>query len=84
MVRTVSPPSLKARSSSQSWSRAPTKRIYCHYEMYRDPQSRPLDGVQMPIGITMEQYFAYANVDAAQHRFRPTRAVPWLAKVFGI
>jgi len=55
-----------------------------HYEKYRDPESRPLDGVEMPIGITMEQYFAYANVDAAQHRFRPTRAVPWLAKVFGI
>ncbi len=46
--------------------------------------SRPLDGVEMPIGITMEQYFAYANVDAAQHLFRPARALPWLAKVFGI
>jgi hypothetical protein len=36
------------------------------------------------VSLTMEQYFAYANVDAAQHRFRPKRAVPWLARVFGI
>ncbi len=62
---------------------AEAMQVY-HYEKYRDPESRPLDGVEMPIGITMEQYFAYANVDAAQHRFRPKRAVPWLAKVFGI
>ena len=26
--------------------------------------------------------FRYANVDAAQHRFRPNRPAPWLANVF--
>jgi hypothetical protein len=56
-------------------------RVY-HYEKYEDPASRTLDHAELPIGITAEQYFAYAYVDAARHRFRPQRAVPWLAEVF--
>ncbi|MCX7887411.1 MAG: alpha/beta hydrolase family protein [Verrucomicrobiae bacterium] len=55
-----------------------------HYEKYSDPKTRTLDEVELPIGITMEQYFEYAYVDPATHRFRPTVAVPWLAKVFGL
>ncbi len=73
----------KIRRAYELHNAAKAVQVY-HYEKYSDPKSRPLDGAEMPIGITMEQYFAYANVDAAQHRFRPTRAVPWLAKVFGI
>ena len=73
----------KIRRAYELHDAAEAVRVF-HYKKYRDPQSRPLDGAEMPIGISMEQYFAYANVDAAQHRFRPTRAVPWLAKVFGI
>ncbi len=55
-----------------------------HYEKYSDPASRRLDDAELPIGITMEQYFEYAYVDAARHRFRPHHAVPWLAGVFGM
>jgi hypothetical protein len=55
-----------------------------HYDKYSDPKSRTLDGAELPVGITAEQYFRYAYVDVAEHRFRPNRAVPWLAKVFGI
>ncbi len=54
-----------------------------HYETYSDPASRTRDAAKLPIGITGEQYFRYAYVTPALHRFRPTRAVPWLAKVFG-
>ena len=32
----------------------------------------------------MEGYFRYANVDPGYHCFRPKRAVPWLAGVFGM
>lgn len=73
----------KIRRAYELHNAAEAMQVY-HYQKYSDPKSRPLDDEEMPIGITMEQYFAYANVDAAQHRFRPTRAVPWLAKVFEI
>jgi len=73
----------KIRQAYSMHGAAEAVQVY-HYEKYRDPDLRPLDDEEMPIGITMEEYFAYANVDAAQHRFRPTRAVPWLAGVFGI
>ena len=58
-------------------------KVY-HYEKYSDPKSRRLDDAELPVGITMEEYFLYANVDPSRHRFRPNRAVPWLAEVFGI
>jgi len=58
-------------------------RVY-HYEKYEDPASRTLDDAELPVGINNEQYFAYAYVDAARHRFRPHHAVPWLAGVFGM
>lgn len=58
-------------------------RLY-HYEKYEDPASRKLDDAVLPVGVAMEQYFQYAYVDAARHRFRPHRAVPWLAEVFGL
>lgn len=63
---------------------APEAMRLCHYEKYSAPNSRPLDGVELPIGITGEQYSMYACVDKGQHRFRPERAVPWLADVFGM
>jgi len=58
-------------------------KVY-HYEKYEDPASRTLDDAELPVGIDNEQYFAYAYVDAARHRFRPHHAVPWLARVFGM
>ena len=58
-------------------------RLY-HYEKYEEPASRRRDDAKLPVGISSEQYFAHAYVDAARHRFRPHRAVPWLAEVFGL
>jgi alpha/beta hydrolase family protein len=58
-------------------------KVY-HYEKYADPKSRRFDDAELPVGITEEEYFLYANVDVSRHRFRPNRAVPWLAEVFGI
>ena len=55
-----------------------------YYAKYATPAQRPFDGKKIPDGVTGEEYFQYANVDPSKHRFRPERAVPWLAKVLGI
>lgn len=55
-----------------------------HYETFDDPSSRRLDGVELPLGITAEQYFQHAYVTPTLHRFRPDRAVPWLAALFAM
>jgi Abhydrolase family len=58
-------------------------RIY-YYKKYATADLRPLDDDPIPEGLTMDEYFRYANVDAKYHCFRPKRAVPWLADVFGV
>jgi hypothetical protein len=47
-----------------------------HYDKYKDPKSRTLDDVALPVGITGEQYFRYAYVDAAETAFAPTGRSP--------
>jgi hypothetical protein len=54
-----------------------------YYEKYATPDRRPLEYKDVPAGVTDAEYFEYANVDPANHRFRPERVVPWLAGVFG-
>jgi hypothetical protein len=46
--------------------------------------SRSTDKAPPDPRLSNEQYFAFAYVDAARHRFRPHHAVPWLAGVFGM
>ena len=57
-------------------------KIY-YYEKYATSDQRPFDHLPIPEGLNDEEYFKYANVDVANHRFHPEVAVPWLAKVFG-
>jgi len=71
----------KIRQAYELWGAGQQVELF-HYEKYGDPTSRKLDDVELPVGITPEQYFAYAYVDPSLHRFRPHHAVPWLAKVF--
>jgi len=59
-------------------------RLQYHYEKYATPDRRPLDGPPIPEGLSAEEYFEYANVDVANHRFHPGVAVPWLAKVLDV
>ncbi|MCE5217900.1 alpha/beta hydrolase family protein, partial [bacterium] len=35
-------------------------------------------------GLTSEEYFKYANVDAPNHEFKPEVCVPWLARTLRI
>lgn len=58
-------------------------KIY-YYEKYATPDKRSFDGKPIPEGLTSDEYFKYANVDVANHRFHPEHAVPWLEKVFAV
>ena len=62
---------------------APDAMQVFFYDKFADPKTRKLDQAEMPIGITMEEYFEYAYVDVPDHQFHPQHAVPWLAKQFG-
>lgn len=73
----------KIRRAYELWDAGGALQLF-HYDKYSDPKSRTLDHAELPIGVTMEQYFAHAYVDAPSHRFHPNHAVPWLAKVFGM
>ena len=51
-----------------------------YYPKYATPDLRPYDDVDLPEGLTMEEYFEYANVDVPEHSFKPDAAVPWLTE----
>jgi len=54
-----------------------------YYPKYATPDLRPYDDVDLPEGLTMEEYFEYANVDVPEHCFKENVAVPWLTRVLG-
>jgi len=54
-----------------------------YYPKYATPDKRPYDDADLPEGLSMEEYFLYANVDAPEHSFKGKVAVPWLADVLG-
>ena len=51
-----------------------------HYPRYADPAARLHDDDEIPEGLTMEEYFTYANVDVPNHNFKHAVAVPWLVR----
>ena len=55
-----------------------------YYPKYATPERRPYDSADLPEGLTMEEYFEYANVDVPEHSFKPNVAVPWLARALGL
>jgi len=54
-----------------------------YYPKYAIPDKRPYDDVDLPDALTSDEYFLYANVDVAEHSFKPDVAVPWLLQVLG-
>lgn len=52
-----------------------------YYPKYATPEQRPLDDVDMPEGLSLDEYLRYANVDPSGHWFKENVAVPWLQKV---
>ncbi len=55
-----------------------------YYPKYATPDRRPYDDKPLPNGgLSMEEYFRYANVDAPMHCFKENVAVPWLTKILG-
>ena len=55
-----------------------------YYPKYATPDKRRYDDVELPDGVTPEEYFLYANVDVPAHSFKPDVAVPWLARQLGM
>lgn len=55
-----------------------------YYAKYATPNLRHYEDKEIPAGVSNEDYFKYVNVDVPNHRFRPERAIPWLAKQFGV
>lgn len=53
-----------------------------YYKKYETANSRLYDDQPISEGLTGEEYFLYANVDVANHRFHPEYIVPWLTEVF--
>jgi len=54
-----------------------------YYPKYATEDLRPFDDEDLFDGMTQDEYFRYANVDAPMHHFKDNVAVPWLAKVLG-
>jgi len=54
-----------------------------YYPKYATPDKRPFDDKELPEGLSMEEYFPYANCDPPMHNFKGETAVPWVAKVLG-
>ncbi len=60
---------------------APGNFSVTYYPKYATPEQRPHDDDPLFEGMTLEEYFEYANVDAPAHCFKENVAVPWLARV---
>lgn len=58
-------------------------RVTVHYhEKFKDPKKRLHEHEEIPEGITLEEYYKYANVDVENHHFKENHAIPWLNSVF--
>ena len=55
-----------------------------YYPKYATPDKRQHDDQDLFQGMTMDEYFEYANVDVPQHCFKENVAVPWLTRVLGV
>ena len=62
---------------------AEDKMKVAYYPKYATPNKRAYDALELPDGLTPEEYFLYANVDVPEHSFKPDVAVPWLAEALG-
>ena len=56
---------------------------FVYYPKYADPAKRLYEYKELPEGLSMQEYFPYANCDAPMHHFKGNVAVPWLTKVLG-
>ncbi|MCF7853888.1 MAG: alpha/beta hydrolase family protein [Candidatus Pacebacteria bacterium] len=68
-----------------AWQRcgAPQNFKVSYYPKYATPDQRPHDNDPLYEGMSMDDFFEYANVDVPQHCFKENIAVPWLKKMLG-
>ncbi|MDP6039542.1 MAG: alpha/beta hydrolase family protein [Candidatus Latescibacteria bacterium] len=55
--------------------------VFHYYPKYADRADRLHEDETVPEGLTMAEFFEYANVDAPNHCFKENLAVPWLCEV---
>ncbi|MCA1809408.1 MAG: alpha/beta hydrolase family protein [Lentisphaerae bacterium] len=53
-----------------------------HHPCYRDSENRRYDHVQVPEGLSTQEYPLYSNADGTNHFFHADLAVPWMRQVF--
>ncbi len=71
---------------SRAWdiTDAPGNFSVTYYPKYATAEDRPYDNAPLFEGMTVDEYFEYANVDVPEHCFKENVAVPWLARVLGV
>ena len=57
---------------------------YHFYPKYEDPSDRKYDYVEIPEGVTQEEWFEHVNVDAVNHCFKGSLAIPWLVQAMSL
>ena len=75
-------PHIRRVQAAYEMARAPDNVQVYYYPKFQTAESRLYDERPIPEGLAQEEYFLYANVDVADHRFHPEYAVPWLTKIF--
>ena len=71
----------KIREAYRIWDADDLISVH-YYPMYEKPERRKYDFQEIPQGVTQEQFFEYANVDASMHCFKEYLAVPWLKEIW--
>lgn len=61
----------------------PDNFAVAYYPKYATADKRPHDHDELFEGMTQDEYFEYANVDADRHCFKENVAVPWLVRALG-
>jgi len=74
-------PHIRRVRAAYKMAGAPDNVTVYYYKKYETADSRLYDDQPIPEGLTDEEYFLYANVDVANHRFHPEHAVPWLTEI---
>jgi hypothetical protein len=74
-------PHIRRVQAAYALAGAPENVTVRYYQRYESASARIYDDQPIPEGLSQEEYFQYANVDVAEHRFHPELAVPWLTQV---
>ena len=61
---------------------APDNLSVHHQKKFEKAKNRKYDYVDIPEGLSTDEYWEYVNVDTKNHYFKANLAVPWLKNIF--